>query len=123
MRVLKKKYSTLISFLFLLLYIFVNSSFILFHHHEISVYKQSTFVNQNIFKVDKTDNSQSTKEFSTAKTHCFFCDHHTFSFHQLNNFTYSLIKGEVLSKTPIYYKSFNAFYLENSANKDPPINV
>jgi|GEM_PF-6611399 len=123
MKVLKKKYSTILSFLFLLLYIFANSSFILFHHHEASFSNNSVYI-ENHFEANQNEEiQQEDYRFSTSKIHCFFCDHHTFSFHQISSYNFKLICEENSYKTPTYYKNFTAFFLENSANKDPPITI
>ncbi len=107
----------------MLLYIFVNSSFVLFHHHKVSFSKPSVFIDQNHFDLEKSDQLQQDYHFSTAKIHCFFCDQHTVSFHQLNKHDYLLINEKNTLKTPIYNEGFTVLFLENTSNRDPPKNI
>jgi len=106
----------------LLIYLFSNSSSVLFHNHkvEIASYEKSSSCEKTIYYSNKGEKCHHKIHLSLANKKCSLCDNHTFCPHLPQTF-YTGFFNKVVSENYLY-KVNTYFFLSPSvfSNRGPP---
>ncbi len=122
-QILKKRNDIkFIAILLLLIYLFSNSSSVLFHNHkfEIASYEKASSCEKTIYYSNKSEKCHHKIHLSLANKKCSLCDNHTFCPHLPQTF-YTGFFNKVVSKNYLY-KVNTYFFLSPPvfSNRGPP---